>query len=103
MQAGELMIIEMATIQEGKAGEAREAQLHSVELIGQMPGVHHAWAIQDQANPCEQAIILVVDAARWPDIQREIDEAEWHKELVPRVLPLIVRERVRRVIGPAVR
>ncbi len=102
METGELMIVEFLPIQEGHEAEGRELVAHSVEMIRQMPGVQRGWAIQDQGKPAELVAVLLVSAARWPDIQRELNEAEWHKELAARLREILVLDRCRRIIGPAV-
>jgi hypothetical protein len=101
VEAGELMIVEFLPIQEGHEGEGRELVARSVELLCQMPGVQRGWAIQDQGRPGELVAVVLVNAACWPDIQRELHEAEWHKQLATRLKEILVLDRCRRLVGPA--
>jgi hypothetical protein len=102
MEAGEMTVIELLTVQEGRVDEAKEMMARSVALFSQIPGVHRAWAIQDQRRPGEFAFVSLLDAARASEIERESDEAEWHKAMLPRWGEILIRERFRRIIGPTV-
>ncbi len=101
MANAEVTVIEILTVNEAYVEEAREMITRSVALISPIPGVHRAWAIQDPQRPNEFAFVSLLDAERAAEIVREVGEAEWHKAMAPRWGEILVMERLRRIMGPA--
>jgi hypothetical protein len=102
MEAGEITIIEILTVNEAHVEEAKEMAMRVVAYDSQVPGVHRIWVIQDAQQPNEFAFVGLVDAERVAEIDREIHEADWYKAMAPRWHEILVPGRWRRLIGPAV-